>query len=134
MTCSQNILEGSSVDGAYLINPMPINCLKGTPISLLPHIHDVFPLPPHVFGCVSFIHDIIPHINKLDPHIVESIFLGYSNTQKGYKCYVRVQKIVCHQKYYFLVRALFISCESSSAGVLRNGHDGEVVSGLRNLS
>ena len=63
-----------------------------TPIGILkqhlPHINCLGCLPPKVFGCTIF--DPIPNNNgsKLDPKATKCIFfLGYSPTQKGYKCY-----------------------------------------------
>ncbi|XP_019054781.1 PREDICTED: ENHANCER OF AG-4 protein 2-like [Nelumbo nucifera] len=46
-----------------------------------------FPLPPRVFGCVYFVHNLGPGTNKLDARSLKCIFLGYSRTQKWYKCY-----------------------------------------------
>ena len=45
-----------------------------------------FNLAPRVFWCTSFVN--IPNHNrgKLDPRALKSIFVGYSSTQKGYKC------------------------------------------------
>ncbi|CAL2268732.1 unnamed protein product [Prunus armeniaca] len=74
---------------AYLINRMPSQVLKfQTPLQVFtaacsPSI--VNHLPPRVFGCISFVH--LHHSGKLDPHSLKCIFLGYSATQKGYKCY-----------------------------------------------
>jgi hypothetical protein len=46
-----------------------------------------FKLPPRVFGCVCFVKDYRPLVGKLDPQAVKCIFVGYSSTQKGYKCW-----------------------------------------------
>ncbi|XP_049936458.1 retrovirus-related Pol polyprotein from transposon RE1 isoform X4 [Nymphaea colorata] len=71
----------------YLINRMPSRGLKGrTPYSMLPGSSQPFHLPPRVFGCVCFIHNHIPNVKKLYPKSIKGIFLGYSSTQKGYKC------------------------------------------------
>ncbi|XP_077245499.1 uncharacterized protein LOC143885286 [Tasmannia lanceolata] len=51
-----------------------------------PH-QDPFPLTPRVFGCVCFIHYLGPGRDKLDPRSELCVFLGYSRTQKGYRCY-----------------------------------------------
>ncbi|KAL0323460.1 UNVERIFIED_CONTAM: Copia protein [Sesamum angustifolium] len=44
-------------------------------------------LAPRVFGCVYFVHIHSPSLDKLSPRSVKCIFLGYSRTQKGYRCY-----------------------------------------------
>jgi hypothetical protein len=46
-----------------------------------------FSVPPRVFGCVSFVHNHSPNHDKLDPRAHMCIFIGYSRTQKGYRCY-----------------------------------------------
>ena len=44
-------------------------------------------LSPKVFGCTVFVHIPSKGRSKLDPRATKCIFLGYSPTQKGYKCY-----------------------------------------------
>ncbi|CAL2255205.1 unnamed protein product [Prunus armeniaca] len=74
---------------AYLINRTPSRVLDfKTP-------HDVFgdhvspvsvsKLPPKVFGCVAYVH-VYSH-QRIDPCALRCVFIGYSSTQKGYKCY-----------------------------------------------
>ncbi|CAL9013295.1 unnamed protein product [Prunus brigantina] len=74
---------------AYLINRMPSQVLKfQTPLQVFTAAcspSTVNHLPPRVFGFISFVH--LHHSGKLDPHSLKCIFLGYSATQKGYKCY-----------------------------------------------
>nr|CAN71693.1 hypothetical protein VITISV_012128 [Vitis vinifera] len=40
-----------------------------------------------VFGCTAFVHVHNQHRDKLDPRAIKCVVLGYSSTQKGYKCY-----------------------------------------------
>ena len=42
---------------------------------------------PRVFGCTAFVHVHNNNRGKLDPRAIKCIFVGYSSTQKGYKCY-----------------------------------------------
>ncbi|KAM2668187.1 hypothetical protein EV2_019802 [Malus domestica] len=71
----------------YIINRLPsrvldfkspLEVMKGRKIDLS-HLR--------VFGCVCFTHVQPHHRDKLDPRALKCIFLGYSSTQKGYKCY-----------------------------------------------
>ena len=40
-----------------------------------------------IFGCASFVHVHSNARGKLDPREIKCVFIGYSSTQKGYKCY-----------------------------------------------
>ena len=76
----------------YLINKLPSRVLDNkSPIELLnsfyPHFRTTNGLTPRVFGCTTFVHNHSSHRDKLDPRAIKCIFLGYSSTQKGYKCY-----------------------------------------------
>ncbi|XP_057478145.1 retrovirus-related Pol polyprotein from transposon TNT 1-94 isoform X6 [Actinidia eriantha] len=73
---------------AYLINRMPSSVLNfKTPIECLPSHFHVTSLPPRVFGCVCFVHALHPSGGKFGPKAHKCGFIGYSPTQKGYKCY-----------------------------------------------
>ncbi|CAH9105932.1 unnamed protein product, partial [Cuscuta epithymum] len=77
---------------AYLINRMPSKILGyQTPLKTLqtffPHNKIFTELPHKVFGCISFVHNHAINRSKLDPRAIKCIFLGVSNTQKGYKCF-----------------------------------------------
>ncbi|GAB2281771.1 hypothetical protein Dimus_039493 [Dionaea muscipula] len=75
----------------YLINRMPSSVLQGTiPYFVLfpdMFLHPLHPLPLRVFGCTCYVRNICPHLTKLDPKALHCIFLGYSHTKKGYRCY-----------------------------------------------
>lgn len=71
---------------AYLINRLPsrildskspLEVMKGRPLDLS---------NLRVFGCVCFIHIQDNHRDKLDHTATKCVFLGYSSSQKGYKC------------------------------------------------
>ncbi|XP_049934544.1 retrovirus-related Pol polyprotein from transposon RE1 isoform X1 [Nymphaea colorata] len=72
----------------YLINRMPSSVLGDLiPISVLFPDRDLFSVPPRVFGCVAFVQLLGPGRDKLSPRAIKTIFVGYSRTQKGYRCY-----------------------------------------------
>ena len=77
---------------AHLINRLPSRVLGNkTPVSVLSQFYLEFNksshLPPKIFGSVSYVHIHTQNHGKLDPRAVKCVFLGYSSTQKGYKCY-----------------------------------------------
>lgn len=72
---------------AYIINRLPssvlnfkspFEVLKGRKINI-DHLR--------IFGCICFVHVQPKDMDKLDPRAIKCVFLGYSSTQKGYKCY-----------------------------------------------
>ncbi|KAH9783645.1 hypothetical protein KPL71_009401 [Citrus sinensis] len=74
---------------AYLINRTPSSSLGfQTPFQVLndaimsPNVPN---LPPHVFGCVAFVH--LPQQDKLSPRALRCVFVGYALHQKGYRYY-----------------------------------------------
>ena len=71
----------------YLINRMPSSVLYDQiPHSLLFPDQPLY-LFPHVFGCTCFVHILTPGQDKLSAKATKCIFLGYSQLQKGYRCY-----------------------------------------------
>jgi hypothetical protein len=89
----QKFLWGEAIKtDAYLINhklsrvlghKAPTECLTGT---------NSFIVPPKVFGCTCFVHDYRSSVEKLDPRALKCIFVGYSSTKKGYKCWYPSEK------------------------------------------
>ena len=73
----------------YLINRMPSRVLDfKTPLEVLsPPSSASKGVSLKVFGCVCFVHVHGPTQGKLDPRALKCVFVGYSPTQKGYKCY-----------------------------------------------
>ena len=74
---------------AHLINRTPARTINyQAPIDIMskffPGVKLRTRLPAKVFGCVAFVHT---RSNRLDPRTLRCVFIGYSNTQKGYKCY-----------------------------------------------
>jgi hypothetical protein len=77
---------------AYLINRLPSKTLGNiSPAETLskayPDFHISQGLTPRIFGCIAFVHIPAHNRDKLDPRALKCIFIGYSPTQKGYKCY-----------------------------------------------
>ena len=76
----------------YLINRLPSKVLDfKSPLEVLKNRNiDISHL--RVFGSTCFVHIQSPHRDKLDPRATKCAFMGYSSTQKGYKCYNPVTK------------------------------------------
>ncbi|KAI0523953.1 hypothetical protein KFK09_003317 [Dendrobium nobile] len=76
----------AAITATYFINRTPSATINN--ISLLQLMFNVTPSYNHLrtFGCECF--PLQPHHtrNKLTPTFTSCIFLGYSDTQKGYKC------------------------------------------------
>jgi len=43
-------------------------------------------LPLKIFECTAFVHEH-KQIGKLESRAIKCVFVGYSSTQKGYKCF-----------------------------------------------
>ncbi|RVW51913.1 Retrovirus-related Pol polyprotein from transposon TNT 1-94 [Vitis vinifera] len=76
----------------YMINRIPSRVLDNkSPVEILksfyPHFRTSNGITPRVFGCTAFVHVHSQHRDKLDPRVIKCVFLGYSSTKKGYKCY-----------------------------------------------
>ena len=85
-------LWGEAVRSAvYLINRTPSSVLNfRRPLDVLSD-HCILPsivsLPPHIFGCVIYVH-LHPHQRtKLEEQTLKCVFVGYGSTQKGYCAY-----------------------------------------------
>ncbi|RDX62578.1 Copia protein, partial [Mucuna pruriens] len=56
----------------------------------------MYHVPPKVFGCVCFVHDVSLGCDKLFARAIKCVFLGYSRLQKGhYQFHILVQQS-CH--------------------------------------
>ena len=76
------------VSACYLINRIPTKVLQyASPFQVLNKIK-----PPidhlRVFGCVCYVLTPGEMRNKLEAKSVKGMFIEYSHTQKGYKCYI----------------------------------------------
>lgn len=57
------------------------------PLALLSESTRTSSLPPKLFGCVYFVHHSSPSKGRLDPRALTCVFIDYSATHTGYKCY-----------------------------------------------
>jgi len=76
----------------HIINRLPTRVLNHqSPMGVLSHFYPCLTithhLAPRIFGCVSNVHIHGQTQGKLDHRALKTIFVGYSSTQKGYKCY-----------------------------------------------
>ena len=72
----------------HLINRMHSTILSGQiPYTVLSPNAPLFHLPPKIFGWVCYVHILGLGSDKLDPRSIKCVFLRYSHTQKGYRCY-----------------------------------------------
>lgn len=55
----------------------------------------LFHISPQVFGCMCFVHDVCPSLDKLSAPSIKHILLGYSCLHKGYQCYSQDTKRYC---------------------------------------
>ncbi|BAT73483.1 hypothetical protein VIGAN_01097100, partial [Vigna angularis var. angularis] len=82
---------------------MPSSSLDNkVPFSILFPNDPLFHTCPRVFGCVCFVHNMSPGLDKLSARALKCVFLGYSRLQKGYQCYSPETK-----KYYMSVNVTF---------------------------
>ncbi|KAH9657194.1 retrovirus-related pol polyprotein from transposon RE1 [Citrus sinensis] len=82
---------------SYLINRMPTRIFNfQSPLNVFtkfyPYAKVFTSLPPKIFGCIAFVHVHKQNRSKLDPRALKCVFLGYSPTRKGYKCYDPLSK------------------------------------------
>ncbi|KOM56592.1 hypothetical protein LR48_Vigan10g248400 [Vigna angularis] len=67
---------------------MPSSSLENkVPYSVIFPNDALYHIPPRVFGCTCFVHNVSPGLDKLSPKSIKCVFLGYSRIQKGYRCY-----------------------------------------------
>ena len=75
----------------HVINRLPSKTLgEKSPVNLMKEAYPNYSwhtcLAPRVFGCTAFVHLYNPE-DKFSPRSLKCVFVGYSLTQKGYKCY-----------------------------------------------
>lgn len=88
MNVPKSYWDEAILASTYLINRFPTKVLKGkSPLQVLMPNSPMFHIEPKVFGCQCFVHILGPSRDKLSAQSTKCVFLGYSPTQKGYKCY-----------------------------------------------
>ncbi|XP_026450554.1 uncharacterized protein LOC113350634 [Papaver somniferum] len=105
----------------YLINRVPSSTIVfQTPHQALaeavvaPNVQN---LPPHVFGCVSYVHLHKNQRDKLAPRALKCVFVGYAATKKGYRCYhPPTKRMFVTLDVVFHEDSLYFSCESELQG------------------
>ena len=58
-------------------------------------------LPPKVFGCECYVHLYPDQTNKLSSRALKCVFVLYSNTHKGYKCYFPTKDVTFNERNMF---------------------------------
>ena len=81
----------------------------------------LFYLPPHVFGCVCFVHILTPRHDKLSAKATKCVFLGYSRLQSGYRCYATVTN-----RYFISADVTFFE-DSSFFSTVKRPHVSDVL-------
>lgn len=71
----------------FFINHMPSFVLQDMVTFSCLYLHKKkISLTPQVFGCICFMHNLSPWLDKLAPCAIKCVFDGYSHKQEGYKC------------------------------------------------
>jgi hypothetical protein len=71
---------------------------------------------PKIFCCVCLVHIHGPARGKLNPQALKCVFVSYSPTHKGYKCYQPQSRKHCLNGCHFLWNTiLFLSIPNSSS-------------------
>ena len=79
--------DDAVLSACHLINRMSSVFYGKILFSCLYPGKSIFSAPPRVFGCTYFVQDLSPVLDKLSPRSIKCVFIRYSQTQKGYRCY-----------------------------------------------
>ena len=84
----------------------------------------LFPIDSKVFGCICFIRDVHLQVSKLDLKSFKCIFVGYSQIQKGYRCYCPT-----FRRYFASIDVAFFETTSfsQSSTVISQGEDDDLL-------
>ncbi|XP_026429173.1 uncharacterized protein LOC113325170 [Papaver somniferum] len=106
---------------AYLINRVPSSTIVfQTPHQALAEavVAPTVPnLPPHVFGCVAYVHLHKNQRDKLAPRALKCVFVGYATTKKEYYCYhPPTKRMFVTLDVVFHEDTIYFSCEFELQG------------------
>ena len=122
----------SVMTSVYLINRLPSSVIGD--VSPLEKLFGYKPNYKHlrIFGCTCYILKATSEYSKLDAKAARCIFLGYSENQKGYRCYDwDAKKIRISRNVVFLENTPYFS--SSSTTTLKSVVDVPLSSFSNNL-
>lgn len=136
-----NHLWGEAVlTAAYLINKMSSKILNfQTPINVFkecfPSTRVLTDLTLKIFCCTAFVHEH-KNVEKLEPRAIKCVFVGYSPTQKGYKCFDPKNKkmFVTMDVTFFENKPFFYDTHLQGGEINEDSFKIEDMSFLNNLS
>ncbi|RDX85041.1 hypothetical protein CR513_33823, partial [Mucuna pruriens] len=97
----------------FLINRMPsASLVNQISHSILFPKDKLYHVPPKIFGCVCFVHDVSLGRDKLFARAIKYVFLQYSHLQKGYKCYSPSKKKHYMSAHFELSPPSIFTCQS----------------------
>lgn len=107
MNVPKYLWDEAVLTATNLINRMPSRVLGFTSprdklLTVFPHCLLLSKLPFKTFGCTAYVYSHTPGIGKLDRRSIKCIFLGYSGSQKGYKCFCPTTR-----KFYTTMNVFF---------------------------
>ena len=116
-----NFLGEAVLTSIHLINKFLLPHTFGlSPFEkLYGYAHDYSSLK--IFGCTCFFFHPQVECNKLSTHSIICVFLGYGESQKGYRCFDSIShKLYISRNVYFLKHILFFSILVESHNVSKS--------------
>ena len=86
-----------------------------------------------MFGCVAFVQNLTPNLDKLASRSIRCVFVGYFCTQRGYRCFIPSTRkyIVSANVIFFETQCFFDSVDPPSESIplpsLVESYDTDVV-------